>query len=138
MELAGKGYDVVLAARTADRLEAVAEELRAIGRRVLAIPTDVRDREQVINLVQKAIEYFGAIDILVNNAAISDHFEPVGAQNVELWDRLMSINLRAPMLLSRAVVQTMLQHEHVNGNILNILSMAAHAGMVSGKITPSK
>ena len=67
---ANKGYDVVLAARQPDRLEAAAIEVRNRGRSALAISTDVTDPEQVNNLVQKALDFYGAIDVLVNNAGI--------------------------------------------------------------------
>lgn len=117
-----------------DSVTKCGEELSAHGA-VHAIRADIT-KEGIPQVVfEEAAEKLGEVNILVNNAAISDHFEPVGDQDVELWDRLMAVNLRAPMLLSQVAVNEMLKHDHVNGNILNILSMAAHAGMVSGKIS---
>ena len=66
--LADAGADVVAAARTAADIEATAEEIRAKGRKSLAVRTDVRLADQVSNLVEKSVAEFGRIDILVNNA----------------------------------------------------------------------
>ena len=68
--LADRGYNVVLAARQRDRLEAVALDIRARGREALAIPTDVTEWKQVKALVEKARDVYGEIDVLVNNAGI--------------------------------------------------------------------
>ncbi|WP_048326774.1 SDR family NAD(P)-dependent oxidoreductase, partial [Crocosphaera watsonii] len=68
--LAKKGYNLVLAARTNDRLEAVAEQTKELGSQVLAIPTDVTDVKQVNNLVEKALDTYAQVDILINNAGI--------------------------------------------------------------------
>ena len=67
---ARKGYNVVLAARKLDRLAATAKEVRAIAKSALAIPTDVSDAKQVEYLVEKAIDFYEKIDVLVNNAGI--------------------------------------------------------------------
>ena len=67
---ARKGYNIVLAARQADRLEAAAKEVRELGSEALAVACDVRDSVQVNNLIQKAIARFGCVDVLINNAGI--------------------------------------------------------------------
>ncbi len=70
------GADVVLAARTKDQLDAVAEEVRGFGRRALVIPTDVNDNEAVEDLVAQTMAEFGHVDVVVNNRAARcrDHF----------------------------------------------------------------
>ena len=70
LRFAREGYDVVLAARGRDRLEAVAQEVRALGRQALAHSTDVGDSQQVKGLVDAALDRFSRIDVLVNNAGI--------------------------------------------------------------------
>ena len=70
---AQKGYDLVITARTKDKLETVAEEIRGLGRQVIAISTDVSDRSAVEALVNLGLERFSTIDVLVNNAAIGSY-----------------------------------------------------------------
>lgn len=67
---AREGYNLVLAARQADRLEAVASEIQSLGRAALAVPTDTRNPDQVNALVHKALDGYGAIDVLINNVGI--------------------------------------------------------------------
>ncbi|MEM6435724.1 MAG: SDR family NAD(P)-dependent oxidoreductase, partial [Cyanobacteria bacterium P01_D01_bin.115] len=70
LRFAEGGWDVTLAARNSDRLDTVAQQIRALGRQALAVPTDVGDAGQVATLVAKSIEAFGKIDTLINNAGI--------------------------------------------------------------------
>ncbi len=106
---AQKGYNLVLASRQSDRLEAVAREIRAIGRTALAVPTDVTDVEQVNVLVAKALECYDTIDVLVNNAGIcmtgsmsqttlSDWQKII---NVNLWGYIYPIHALLPHFLER-------------------------------------
>ena len=128
----------MLAARQPDRLEAAATEVREAQlsrtaeqnlkgrespvRQALAIPTDVRDPEQVNNLVQKALAHFGHIDVLINNAA--DFFPtPLGEVVESEWDHLISLNLKAPFFLSQLAGTSMLSRGH--GKIVNIVDVAA-------------
>ncbi|MGH1397078.1 MAG: SDR family NAD(P)-dependent oxidoreductase, partial [Trichormus sp.] len=67
---AQKGYDVVLAARNSERLEVVAAEVQKLGQKALPIPTDVSKVEQVNDLIEKALNFYPHIDVLVNNAGI--------------------------------------------------------------------
>jgi len=62
------GADLVLAARTAERLTEVADQVSASGRRALAVSTDITDDEQVANLVTRSLEEYGKVDVLINNA----------------------------------------------------------------------
>jgi short-subunit dehydrogenase len=88
---ARKGYDVVLAARQEDRLCAVAEEVRAIGRSSLCVPTDVGQPDQVQNLVEQALDHFDTIDVLVNNAGICLTAE-MPQTSLEDWHAIMDTN----------------------------------------------
>lgn len=89
---ARNGYRLVLAARQADRLEATAAELRQAGHDAIAIPTDVRDPEQVKNLVDKALEHYGTIDVLINNAGIYIS-GPAESFSLEDWHTAIDTNL---------------------------------------------
>ncbi|MGE3833149.1 MAG: SDR family NAD(P)-dependent oxidoreductase, partial [Acidimicrobiia bacterium] len=83
--LARAGADVVVAARKVERLEAVGEEVRALGVRCLVVPTDVRDEAQLEALVQRTVDELGSIDIVVNNAGGSYLF-PLEDTPLDKWD----------------------------------------------------
>ncbi len=114
------GADVVVCSRDTDgRLEPTAEEIRKLGRRSLAIKTDVTQEAELENLVRKAKDEFGAIDILVNNAAAAVR-APVMEQSEEDWDKVVDTNLKSYFLCSRAVGRVMIEQKR--GNIINISS----------------
>ncbi|MBL7120107.1 MAG: SDR family oxidoreductase [Dehalococcoidia bacterium] len=123
LEMAKAGVDLVLCARTPEPLEAAAAEVRSLGRRCIAVPTDVGDAEQVVNLVRKAKKEFGRIDILVNNAGTD---LGTGVPTLELtedvWDANVRLNLKGPFLCSKAVAPIMI--EQGGGNIVDIASTA--------------
>jgi len=125
VEFARAGADVVVASRKIDNLEKVAAEIRGLGKRALAIATDVRKAEDVENMVGKTMEAFGRIDILVNNAGASfgcalEDMTPGG------WDVVINIDLRGVFLCSRAVGKVMIKQK--GGRIINISSIAGVYG----------
>src|SRR5215831_6548586 len=91
--LARGGVDVVLAARRAERLEAVAAEIRALGRDPLVVPTDITDRASCQRLVDIAAERFGGIDILVQNGHHEGDWQPVVAADPDVWRDIFDVNL---------------------------------------------
>lgn len=117
---ARQGYNIVLAARQSDRLEAVAREVRELGREAVAIPTDVRDLQQVNNLVQKAIAQFGNVDVLVNNAGIFA-LGPVEEFLLSDWQQVIDTNLWGCI----HTIQALLPHflERGKGTIVNVSSI---------------
>ena len=119
IEVARAGADVVVAARTTEGIERTAAEICALGRRSLAVPTDVRDTEQVDSLVKKALDEFGRIDILVNNAG-TDFMSPALELNEKGWDSMVRLNLKSHFLCSKAVIGTMIKQG--GGNIVDIAS----------------
>lgn len=118
---AGAGADVVVCSRNLDgKLELAAEEIRKLGRRSLAVTTDVTQQTDIDNLVKQTTDAFGAIDILVNNAGTVIR-APVIEHSEEDWDRVVDTNLKSCFLLSRAVGKIMMEQKR--GNIINIASM---------------
>ncbi len=117
---AQKGYDLVLASRQAEPLANVAQEVQAIGRAVLAIPTDVRDSEQVNTLAHKAIEHYGSIDVLVNNAGIYVS-GPVEQFSLDDWHLTIDTNLWGYVHAIRALLPHFL--ERGTGTIVNVSSI---------------
>lgn len=117
---ARKGYDLVLAARQPERLEAVAQEVQTLGRAALSIPTDVRDAEQVNTLVHKALEHYGSIDVLVNNAGI---YISGSAEDFSLddWHQAIDTNLWGYIHTIQAVLPHFL--ERGSGTIVNLSSI---------------
>ena len=120
--LAEFGADLVLAGRRAEPLERAAKELGALGRRVLAVPTDVTDPEQCERLVAKTLEHFGRLDILVNNAGGALPKPPL-EWTVDEFREVVDVNLASVWFLSREAAKPML--EQGRGSIVNISSGAS-------------
>ena len=120
-----EGAKVVLVARTQEQLRAVAGEISALGAEVLIVPTDVRDKVQVQQLVAATLERFGRIDILVNNAGVARHGYILDISE-EDWDLTFDVNVKGVFLCTQAVLPQMIaQH---SGRIINIASGAALHG----------
>lgn len=120
-ELARHGATVVLAARRADELERLRNELESSGGRALAVQADVSRLDDIERLVQTTLESCGRIDVLVNNAGLSPG-KPIDAIEDERMSQVIAVNLLAPMRLTRAVVPHMRQQG--GGIIINIGSVA--------------
>jgi 3-oxoacyl-[acyl-carrier protein] reductase len=127
LRLAGEGVDLALAAREAAPLEAVAEAARALGRRAVVVPTDVRDEGQVRALVDAAVDAFGKVDILVNCAGTTGPVEtPVHEIKADDWDEVLAINVRGTFLPTKHVVSVMLRQRR--GKIVNIAGTSGLRG----------
>lgn len=124
--LAQKGYDLVLAARREEPLAAVAATVRSLGRQAIAIPTDVRDPAQVDVLVQKALEAYPTIDVLVNNAGI---YVSGAAEEFSLddWRQAMDTNVWGCIHLIHALLPHLLQQGQ--GTIVNVSSIGGKIPM---------
>lgn len=119
MGLADAGADVVIASRTQADLDKLAEEIKAKGRRALAVATDTSDLSTVKNLGTKTIEAFGKVDILVNNAGQGTSVPFLNIKEEE-WDRIMNINLKGYMFCSQVIGGYMFKAK--SGRIINISS----------------
>jgi 3-oxoacyl-[acyl-carrier protein] reductase len=126
--LAGAGAHLVLTARRQSRLDHLKKELEATGAKVITITGDAREEETATRCVSAAIEAFGRIDILINNAGMGNYKSLVDTSAVE-YDELMDTNVRSTFLFTRHTVPVMLQQK--SGTILMISSMAGVYGFAN-------
>ena len=132
LEFAKAGADVVVASRRLSVLEKVGEEVTTLGRRSLAVQTDISRKTDVDNLVRRVMDEFGVIDILINNAAVLTT-TPLLKLSEDDWDKTMDVNLKGYYLCCRAVGKGMVERK--KGNIINIASQAAFRGGSSYNIS---
>jgi NAD(P)-dependent dehydrogenase (short-subunit alcohol dehydrogenase family) len=123
LQYAREGADLAIAARNADRLAAVAREVEALGRSVIALPTDITDREACGTLVSSAIERFGRVDILVQNGHFDGDYKNVGDSDPQDWRDIMEVNLFGALHLVQAVLPSM--RERKEGRIILVNSGAS-------------
>ncbi len=124
--LAEAGADVVVTARTPADTEKTVSQIRALGRKALAVPADVRDAAQINNVVAQCIKEFGKVDILVNNAG--GHFVVKTIDMSEnAFDAILRENLKSVFLFSQAAAKEMIKRNQ-GGSIINMASMAALRG----------
>ncbi len=116
------GVKTVLAARSADKLVAIAAEIAADGGTALACPTDVTSEPQVLRLFERTMAAYGRVDILVNNAGVADHIPTVDLTLAQ-WQRSIDTNLTAAFLCSREAMRVMVKQKR--GRIINIGSVSA-------------
>jgi NAD(P)-dependent dehydrogenase (short-subunit alcohol dehydrogenase family) len=124
---AREGADIVVVDRLQPEMEAVAAEVRKIGRRALAVLTDLSQEDQIEAMAQRTLEEFGRVDILVNNAAVPAQ-HAVAEMPTEAWHYVINVNLTAPFLTCRAVLGPMMRQK--SGNIINVSSRATKVGRV--------
>ena len=126
LAFAGAGADVAVCDNVVDiydrNLEAVAEEIRSLGRRSLAVQADVSKKVDVDNMVQRVVDELGPVDILVNNAAIIE-FSPLIETDEASWDRVIDVDLKGCYLCSRAVIKGMMEKK--GGSIISFSSVNA-------------
>jgi len=122
--LAAQGAKVALAARRVDKLQSLAEEIRAAGGVAVPVAMDATDADQMIAAVAKAEAELGTVTILVNNAGIPDA-QRAHKLPLEMIDRVIDINIRAPFVLSCEVARRLIAAEKP-GRIVNIASAAAY------------
>ncbi len=127
--LAGSGARLVLAARRLDRLEELSEALAARGCESLAVACDVTDPESVDALVARTRDAFGRVDVLVNNAGITE-VVPAEDETLECWDGIVAVNLRGLFVCCQRFGRVMLAQER--GAIVNVASMLGLVG--SGQV----
>ncbi|MGO9857028.1 MAG: SDR family NAD(P)-dependent oxidoreductase [Acidimicrobiales bacterium] len=124
--LAEYGADVILAGRRPEPLQSTAREISALGRRALALPTDITSAEQCEALIERTLSEFGQLDILVNCAGGATT-QPLSEWTDEEWDQVLALNLNSVWRLSRLASVPML--EQGGGSIVNISSGASMLAM---------
>lgn len=117
---ADAGADLAIASRKLEGLEAVAEEIKSTGKKVLCVPTHARKMEDLQNLVSKTMDAYGRIDVLVNNAATNPAMGLVVDTEESVYDQIIETNLKGYFMLSKMVGKVM--QEQKAGNIVNISS----------------
>ncbi len=123
LALAGAGADVAVTSRKLPDLEAVAGEIRALGRKALAADAHVGKIDQLQPTVDKVVAEFGKIDVLVNCAG-TNHMAPSIEMSEKSWDTVLNTNLKGLFFLSQAVARVM--KENGGGSIVSISSTAGY------------
>ncbi len=119
---AAAGAAVVLTSRKQEALDAVAASIHDAGGKALAVAAHVGDKAAVERLVNTAVEVFGGVDILVNNAATNPHFGPLLTSEESQWDKIFDVNVKGGFRMARACVPHM--RERGGGKIINVASIA--------------
>lgn len=121
--LAAQGARVVLAARRSDRIDAIAEEITKAGGKAVAVVTDVTRPIDMQKVAAAAMEAFGRIDVLVNNAGVMP-LSPIERLKIDEWDRMIDVNLKGVLYGVAAVLPHMQAQK--SGHIINTASVAAY------------
>ncbi|WP_414148737.1 SDR family oxidoreductase [Erwinia sp. BNK-24-b] len=126
--LSALGATVVLGARRADRLAKLVAELESNGGKALAVTTDVTNKQQVIALVKTAVDKFGRIDVLLNNAGLMQQSR-LDSLKTDEWENMIDVNIKGTLYGIAAALPFMQAQK--SGHIINVSSVAGH------KVTPS-
>ncbi|HEU5397072.1 MAG TPA: SDR family oxidoreductase [Verrucomicrobiae bacterium] len=129
--LSAAGAVVVLGARRSDRLESLAAELKAKGGKVLARTTDVTRCDQVKQLVDAAVQEFGRIDVIINNAGLMPQ-SPLERLKIDEWDRMIDVNIKGVLYGIAAALPHMTRQK--SGHIINVSSVAGHKVRPGGTV----
>lgn len=125
LALAETGWDLALAGRRLEPIEAVAGEVRALGRAAIAVPTDVADEGSVAALFARIDEAYGRIDLLFNNAGTSPRAVDIDELSVAEWRAAVDINLTGAFLCAREAFRVMKRQSPKGGRIINNGSVSA-------------
>lgn len=125
------GAAVVLGARRVERIQSIAADIVAGGGQALAVPTDVTDPAQVQALVDAAVQAFGRVDVLINNAGLMPQ-APLERRTLTDWDRTIDVNIKG-VLYGIAAVLPQMQRQR-GGQIVNVSSVAGHKVRAGGAV----
>lgn len=128
LNLAGEGAWLVLAARTEDWLQAVAGECRAVGGRALVVPTDVRNEDQCHDMLHRAVEHYGRIDTLVNNAGYSMRARLEDLTTTQIIEDIVATNLMGSVYCTYHALDALKASQ---GRIVAVSSLNGKTGVPS-------
>jgi NADP-dependent 3-hydroxy acid dehydrogenase YdfG len=121
--LSAQGANIVLGARREDKIQSLADELMAGGGKALAVTTDVTHRDQVKKLVEAAVQTYGRIDVMINNAGLMPQ-SLLERLKIDEWDRMIDVNIKG-VLYGIAAALPYMQKQKA-GHIINVSSVAGH------------
>jgi NAD(P)-dependent dehydrogenase (short-subunit alcohol dehydrogenase family) len=134
---ATEGASIVAADWNAQRLDEAVAQIKAAGGTITGSQGNIADQATAEGLIDLAINAYGRLDVLCNNAGVMDYMAGVGEMTDEVWRRVLGINLDGPMFATRKAVRYML--DHGGGSIINTASTAAlHGGAAGAAYTASK
>ena len=126
LALAGEGFAVVVSGRRPEPLKEVASEIGSTGGRAIVVPTDVSDPESIRALFTRAVEVFGRVDLLFNNAGMGAPAIPLEDLSVEQWRAVVDTNLTGSFLCTQEAIRIMKSQSPRGGRIINNGSISAH------------
>ncbi len=129
--LSAQGASLALGARRAGRIEALAAELTAGGGKALAVTTDVTHSDQVKRLVDTAVERYGHVDVMINNAGLMPH-SPLERLKLDDWNRMIDVNVKGVLYGIAAALPHMIPRK--SGHIVNVASVAGHVVRPGGAV----
>jgi NADP-dependent 3-hydroxy acid dehydrogenase YdfG len=129
--LSSEGASVVLGARRAERIETLARELTDAGGKAVAVTTDVTDSDQVKRLVDTAVQRFGRVDVIINNAGLMPQ-SPLERAKIDDWNRVIDVNIKGVLYGIAAVMPYF--KEQRSGHVINVSSVAGHKVRPGGAV----
>ena len=129
--LSAQGASVALGARRHDRIQSLATELTRNGRKAIAVTMDVTRFEQVKRLVDAAVETYGRIDVMINNAGLMPQ-SPLERLRIDEWDRMIDVNIKGVLYGIAAALPHMKQQKA--GHIISVSSVAGHKVRAGGAV----
>ncbi len=121
--LSAQGANIALGARRTERIESLADEINSNDGKALAVTTDVTERDQVKNLVDSAVDEFGRVDVMLNNAGLMP-LSQIESLKIDEWNQMIDVNIKGVLYGIAAALPYM--KEQKSGHFINISSVAGH------------
>ena len=126
LALHGDGYSVVIAGRRTEPLTQTIEESGDDGSRMMAVPTDVTDPDQIKTLFGKCMDSYGRLDVLFNNAGMGAPSVPLEDLSLEIWSNVVNLTLTDFFICTQEAIKIMKAQDPMGGRIINNGSLSAH------------